>query len=142
MPPCFNAQDFDLDYIPQTDTSSDEAAAEATEPSDDGPGEVRVGGRVAGSLFPGRHSKQKRGAIMKVLPFVRSELPNSSVPNPARLDKYGRHVHIRNGIEKAAEADVANKLWGDGATPQEPTQPLSKPKHPTANPTPQEPPKP
>ena len=113
------------EHIPETDTSisgdepeDGDGAFDAEQPREARVGRVGTGGgRTAGdSLFPGRHSKDKRDAIMKVLPFVKDELRQQSDDrNPARLDKYARRVYIRNGIEKAVQANAANKLWGEGA---------------------------
>ena len=110
------------EHIPETDTSisgdepeDGDGAFDAEQPREARVGRVGTGGgRTAGdSLFPGRHSKDKRDAIMKVLPFVKDELrQQSDVRNPARLDKYARRVYIRNGIRKGRASKCCQQVMG------------------------------
>ena len=71
-----------------------------------------AGGRTHESMFPGRHSKAKRDAILKLLPFVRTQLQGSTLRNPGALDKPARRAFITAGLLAAAEQDAALCCWG------------------------------
>ena len=104
-----------LEAVEQAESEIDDQVDDASVDDDEqGHGGGRPGRASGSTLFPGRHSKDKREAILKLLPYVQAELRGSTIQNPGMLDRYARRAFIRSGIDAAAAADPNNVIWGPG----------------------------